>query len=159
MDYLAAAADAKIRLSQLDREREALVKFIDGAEALARIVQTESTSVARRSPKNPRPKGAMEATRVAVDQALKGRGAPMQTRDLLAALTELGVQVGGKDAVATLSARLSNADDFELHRGHGWWFTGQRIPGLDFDEAEGQSVEAQPSASNFDKGGRDMPPP
>jgi hypothetical protein len=166
MDYVAAANDAKRRLKQLEREREALVKFIEGAEALAglsvpTVTPSATTKAARtRLPqhrKAVRSAGTMAATRDAVAKALRNVGEPMQTRDLLSAITAAGVEVGGKDHVATLSARLSNSDEFELHRGHGWWFTGEAVPGFEFEEAEDDAVEAQASASDTAQGREAVP--
>lgn len=163
MDYRAAANEAKRRLAQLDAERSALVTFIESAEALAGIVPAsgiQAVPPSRGRTITPhRPTGAMEVTRNAVDRALRRRGYPMQTRELLQVLTANGVEVGGKDSVATLSARLSNADEFVLHRGLGWWFNGEDVPAFDFGEAEGRSVQDTPPASNTGKGGSDMPPP
>lgn len=163
MDYRAAANEAKRRLAQIDAERNALVKFIESAEALAGIVPSPDAQAAPpskgRMTRPHRPTGAMEVTRNAVEKALRSRGYPMQTRELLQVLTASGVEVGGKDSVATLSARLSNADEFVLHRGLGWWFSGQDVPAFDFGEAEDKSVEGTSSASNTGKGGSDMPPP
>ena len=162
MDYLAAANDAKRRLGQIDRERVALVKFIESAEALAGLgaPQQLATTPERkrlRSIGSKRPTGAMEETRAAVTTALRNRAQPMKTRDLLQALEVVGVEVGGKDHVATLSARLSNSDEFELHRGHGWWFTGEPVPGFEFEEAEENTVEGATSASDTAQGREAVP--
>ena len=44
---------------------------------------------------------------------------PLGTRELLPFVLARGIEVGGRDAVATLSARLSNKDDLVMH--HGKW--------------------------------------
>jgi hypothetical protein len=162
MDYLAAANDAKARLDQIDRERVALVKFIESAEALASLAapkQAVTPPIRKRERvyAGGRPTGAMEETRAAVSTALRHKGQPMQTRDLLKVLETVGVEVGGRDHVATLSARLSNSNEFELHRGHGWWFTGEPVPGFEFEEAEDDSVEGAPSASDTAQGREAVP--
>lgn len=95
----------------------------------------------------------MEATREAVSKILTEWAEPLETRDLVPLVKEQGVEIGGKDDVATLSARLSNSPEhFKRHKGSGWWFADRALPGglTEFEEAEGQLVEAQPSASEQD---------
>ena len=137
MDYNATAQRARKRLAEIDAEREALVKFIESAEALAGLAVGGSLLQdvpARAAPQNRvrRGSGAMEDTKKHTARVLREIGEPLQTRDLLGFLQDAGVEVGGKDHVATLSARLSNSNEFELHRGVGWWFTGEPVPGFDF---------------------------
>jgi len=56
----------------------------------------------------------------AVVEILADRGQPMATRELLPLVLARGIEVGGKDAVATLSARISKKGAVELVNGK-WW--------------------------------------
>ena len=85
-------------------------------------------------------------TRDAVRLILQRNERPTHIRELLTEVLKQGIEVGGKDPIATLSARLSNSPEFRVKRGVGWWFS--HIPADEFDEAEGQGVESAPSASN-----------
>lgn len=155
IDWSDVVRDAKERLAQIEAEREHLLGVVRHAEALTGMSPRGETGGRRQaSAQAARSAPAMSPTREAVLAILKERGAPIETRDLLPLVRERGVQVGGKDPIATLSARLSNSDEFKTRRGVGWWFSGQPYPGdLSSNEAEGQSVEGQPSASNSNQGG------
>lgn len=157
-DWKTVAKEAKARLAQIDAERQNLLGIVRHAEALAGLTPAVSGDAER--PETPRTKARTGSTVTPTIEAVKsiimGAGRPMETRDLLPLVRARGVEVGGKDAVATLSARLSNSGEFQNKRGIGWWFAGQAYPGaMSFEEAEGQSVEGQPSASNASKEGSD----
>ena len=90
----------------------------------------------------------------------------MQTRDLVPLVRAKGIEVGGKDAVATLSARLSNSAEFRMIRGRGWWFKDEPTPGLqdlhidlDFEAADASPEEASPPPLSLAKEEAKMPPP
>jgi hypothetical protein len=61
--------------------------------------------------------GAGADTLRAVTEILEERGQSMSTRDLLPLVRAKGVEVGGKDPVATLSARISQKGVVELVAG------------------------------------------
>lgn len=112
----------------------------------------------------PRPStggGAMQATEAAVTDILADAGGgPMQTRDLLEGVLARGIEVGGKDPVGVLSARLSRSTLVENVRPYGWRL--KRDPpeeakphpmpaGSQMNEAVGEnSVEDAPTASVLD---------
>lgn len=150
MDYAKIAQDAKAERAELAERIQKLDVLIATVESLFGVPATISARPAR-SPA-PRASSVMSPTRDAVARILRAQGRAMQTAELVPMLKAAGVAVGGKNEVATLSARLSNSDDFTNNRGIGWWFTGEDVPGLSslsFDEAEGQSGQGEPSASIF----------
>lgn len=71
-----------------------------------------------RSPSTP---GSGSATLRAVGEILRERNTPMSTRELLPLVRAKGIEVGGKDALATLSARLSQKGVVTVKDGK-WWF-------------------------------------
>lgn len=165
-DWSVVVRDAKVRLAELDAERENLLGVVRHAEALAGIVPAHGkpaglglTEAAKSRPASrARAAPMMAPTREAVHAILSEVGRPVETRELLPMVRSRGVEVGGKDPVATLSARLSNSTDFQNRRGIGWWFADRRYPGeIGFDEAEGKLVEGQPSASPTAQGREAVP--
>ncbi len=174
VDYKQIITEAKTRLAALDNERQLLLSFIQSAEALAEsrtqaiVAAGVEVGAERVSPRaepqvaeSKKPTGViMGATVNAVERILNSKGQPMRTRDLVPLVLKEGVEIGGKNQVATLSARLHNSGAFTNHGHFGWWFAGRQLPktqnlGLTiFDEAEGQSLAGQPSASSHDDEGR-----
>jgi hypothetical protein len=69
----------------------------------------------------------------AVTRALKTRGYPMTTTELLPAIEALGARVGGEDKKANLGSVISASKQFRsvpLENGtKGWWFKDDRYPG------------------------------
>lgn len=61
-------------------------------------------------------------------QALQDRGAPIGLGELLRIVIDEGVEVGGRKPAATLSARLSNCNEFKSYRGLGWWLSDRPLP-------------------------------
>ena len=162
MDYAATARAAKARLKEIEAERETLLQIIAATEPMTSAATVVRPPIPRATAPRVRSRaapGAMEQTKNAVTEILREKRRAMQTRELLELVRSRGVEVGGNDPVATLSARLSNADEFELHKGFGWWFSGEHIPpvitSMRFEEAEETTVEDAPSASSEsnDKGG------
>lgn len=64
--------------------------------------------------------GALSESAEAAAAYIQKIGRPVSTRDLVQVLTAQGVSVGGKDEIATLSARLSRSDLLRNIRGQGW---------------------------------------
>lgn len=52
--------------------------------------------------------------------AIRRNDRPMKTEELLTALSEAGVEIGGKNPLGTLSARLSRIESLESDRRLGW---------------------------------------
>jgi hypothetical protein len=59
------------------------------------------------------------AVRMATEM-IRERGESMHTRQILKALGERGVQIGGVNPVANLSGFLSRAPELQNSRAHGW---------------------------------------
>jgi len=90
------------------------------AQSTASVAQEASSSGA---------KGALAETEAAAILAIEDAGHPLHTRELLFALADMGIEVGGKDPASTLSARLSRAERLENIRPHGWRLKGQGAEG------------------------------
>lgn len=170
INYSEWIAQAEDRLAEIENERVRLLAIVENMRALVnrsdddgetlvapshRALRENTFKFHERSVRvrKPRSSSVMDATREAVSKILTEYGEPLETRDLVPLVKEQGVEIGGKDDVATLSARLSNSPEhFKRHKGSGWWFADRALPGglTEFEEAEGQLVEAQPSASEQD---------
>ncbi|HEX8413149.1 MAG TPA: hypothetical protein VF637_04610 [Sphingomicrobium sp.] len=66
--------------------------------------------------------GTGSVTLQAVLEILRDRDEPLSTRDLLPLVLAKGIEVGGKDQLATLSARISQKGPIVVRNGK-WWFT------------------------------------
>jgi hypothetical protein len=61
------------------------------------------------------------------EEAIREAGRPMLRPDLLRAIEERGLKVGGKDPGATLASALwRDRDRFISLKGHGYWIKSQR---------------------------------
>ena len=68
----------------------------------------------------------------AVWKEIRNRGEPVATRKLVEALRTNGIEIGGKDAVATLSAALSHSEHFENRgRNVGWAIRDEPAANID----------------------------
>lgn len=127
MDYAQIAREARTRKTQLEKELAALDKLIESAEALAGYgvdLDTDSKTPKAATTR----KGAVNPTREHTARLLREHGRPLQTAELVPMLRDAGVEIGGKDPIATLSARLSNSEQFKVQRGIGWWFADEEPP-------------------------------
>lgn len=149
MDYAKFIQDAKARRQELLDEVEKLDVMIDLASMLAGQTARDTKPVLQKR------SSAGTPTREAVTAILRERGKPCETRELLPMIRARGVEVGGKDPIATLSARLSNAPEFQVHRGIGWWFANEPLPSRRplFEEAAEPSPKETSAASNASQGG------
>lgn len=150
MDFARIVTEAKAERAELSARIEKLDALIAFAIDLAGGPAAPSARAAKVSTQ--RASNIMGPTREAVAAILRGARRPLGTAELVPQVIAAGVDVGGKNAVATLSARLSNGNDFTNNKGIGWWFTGEDIPGLPgsiFDEVEGKSDQGKPSTSVF----------
>lgn len=157
MNYDRIVSDAEARRKGLLTELAALDKFIASARELARFMRSHSPDESDETQSKPRSRGGVtNPTKEAVSRILRDRGCPMKTSVLLPLVLKSGVDVGGKDPVATLSARLSNADEFVNDRSVGWWFSDEPLPSQAtiFEEPEAESLAGTPaSGSNHNEGG------
>jgi hypothetical protein len=65
--------------------------------------------------------GALATTAEAAIAVISEAGRPLPTPELRVALEARGIEIGGKDPLATLSARLSRASEIVNIRQKGWW--------------------------------------
>lgn len=138
---------AQAKRSELQRELARIEAFL----ATAYELQQEFTRTANKpaqatdAVKADRPnfkriapaQGSGSATLNAVIEILKDRGVPLSTRDLLPLVRAKGIEVGGKDALATLSARISQKGKIAVSGGK-WWF----IEGYEASDATPSDEEA-----------------
>jgi hypothetical protein len=97
------------------------------------------------TPNPPAQTGILDATERAAIQIITKAGRPVPTRDLLVGLDELGIRIGGKEPLSTLSARLSRATGLENVRPYGWQLRSQAAS---IDEAAGSLFTEEPAASD-----------
>lgn len=93
--------------------------------------------------------GRLSETRRIAEEIIRERGRPVATRDLLVELERRGVEVGGKDPFATLSARLTRAPTLVGTRGVGW---SLKTEARQTNEAAGPSQWEEPAASTHTSG-------
>lgn len=105
--------------------------------------------------------GAETLQRVAA--ILRERGLPMSTKELLPLVRATGIEVGGKDPLATLSARLSQKGVVAVNSGKWWFIEDQQASSGDplGEEAADTPAKETSAASLFhsDQEMAVMPPP
>lgn len=109
------------------------------ADAPARA--TRSTSI-----------GGGSVTLRAVGEILRERGVPLSTKELLPLVRAKGIEVGGKDALATLSARISQKGLVTVTGGKWWFIGGQQASSgesLGEEAADEHPAKEQSAASLF----------
>ena len=135
-DSIIARATAKrdAALAEAKRWDEWICMYVEVAEAkhVPQHVINGVAGATRRAPVS----GALAETEAAVVAILTATGHPMPTRDLQPALAERGIEIGGKDPISTLSARLSRAPQLVNIRQRGWWIKERAD---DADPGEGTS--------------------
>lgn len=112
-----------------------------------KIVQPEKKRQIRRAPA-----GAGAATADAAYNIIRAANRPMSTRDLLPLIEAHGIEIGGKNKIATLSARLGNdakRDDGKLHNKAGKWHLLEWISDADNEETADTPTKDAPAASFF----------
>jgi len=128
--------------------------FIDMYQELAETsaaLLTEQTVSGTRVEQSQGGRGsALADTERAAVAAIQNAGKALKTPELLAALQEAGIEVGGKDPLSTLSARLSRAESLENIRPHGWRLrrTNHSSPWGENAPLTGSSKEETPDVSS-----------
>ena len=158
MNTIVSAARSQIKA--LDARRDKLLRIIELAESLDGVTEPMAPVAKQeqeRAPSVRQPTAVTVRTREAVRSLLEERGAPVRLRELLSEVRRRDIPVGGKNEVATLAARLSNAEEFRSIPGRGWWFTDRPVPGSlsVFEESEGGPATEAPSDPNHNEGGSD----
>ncbi len=126
---------------QQEFDRPASQPMSDAAKADAPLKRVRSAAT-----------GSGSETLQAVVDILRTRNEPTSTRDLLPLVLAKGIAVGGKSALATLSARISQKGPIAVNDGK-WWFVNEdhKTSGAEAsgDEAAEQSGTEQSAASLF----------
>ena len=137
---------ARSQLESLEARRRKLLEIIALAESLDDPGISQSDDNPPR-PSTRRPAQVTLDTYAAVRSLLLERGEPTKISELLEGVVARGIEVGGKDPASTLSARLSNSEEFESIRGVGWWFAQKPRVEVqeDFEEPE-EDPSMEPSS-------------
>ncbi len=141
---------AKAKREGLQRELARIEAFLATAYELQHEFDKGATAAPEQSDKakadapvrarTPSTPGSGSATLKAVAEILRNRGTPLSTRELLPLVRAKGIDVGGKDALATLSARLSQKGVVAVNGGK-WWF----INAASGAEASGEEAADTPA--------------
>lgn len=138
-DLLRVTADierARAQITTLTARREKISAYIEMAELYESDESDEAIA---------RVRGGVSgaAVRASVD-AIRERGKPIHTRELLDLLSKQSIQIGGKEPVANLSGFLSRSDDLKNSRAHGWGLAEWGAPNDEttFVTLEGDNVTA-----------------
>lgn len=75
---------------------------------------------------------------------------PLPLGDLTDRLIKLGVEIGGADPRANLSAHLNNSGVLVSIRGHGWWPKNEPYEAANYDPSAPQTNEAIDPATSVD---------
>ena len=123
---------------------------------MARLYDTGATVSAGTTPRKRRqPSGKYATYRNAAVEIIRHAGHPMETRPLVRALSDQGIEVTGKDPVVTLSGALSRSTELEMRgRSVGWalkeWPKSELgSPGADDQNSneEGDDSPSEPSVT------------
>lgn len=161
MDSVLANAIARRDAAQAEAQRwDDFIRMFSelqvGSHDTLRPSPPSTPSAAGRSARDA---GAMSRTEEVASEIIAQLGRPVPTRELLNALLERGVDVGGKDPASTLSARLSRAPTLHNIRQRGWWIrerTDDAYPHKDTSPArqphQGDLMPPQPPRSPVEPG-------
>ncbi|MCP5388161.1 MAG: hypothetical protein H6915_00180 [Novosphingobium sp.] len=117
MDLL---AKAQARLAEIENERQELLSFIAMAQKLQGAPPASSRTVTINPPprvrireRNAPQTGVVMDTANIVMEHMRQHGDGLRTRDLLPIVEAAGIEVGGQNPIATLSARLGASRMFD----------------------------------------------
>ena len=122
MDYEDLIARAQRHRDVLRHQVQLVEKLIEIATALARQESSGENVV------HALLDSSTSATRQHTAEILSALGRPVKTAELLELLIERGVAIAGKNPLGTLSARLSNSNEFRSLGPIGWWFRDKPVP-------------------------------
>ena len=100
--------------------------------------------------------GAVADSATAAHAYIKEVGHPVPTRDLISILTARGIAIGGKDEIATLSARLSRSPLLVNIRGAGWSIASANEEGAAGDLLNSIPTAPDLSPNSADEDGREV---
>lgn len=119
MDILKAAiAEERHLLERLEAVRAVIQAY--GPRDSTAVPVYERGAVIPRVRATRVPSAATTRIKALLADLLRGCASPTPTRDLLQFLESEGINVGGKNPIATLSALLSHASEFEAVGRQGW---------------------------------------
>jgi hypothetical protein len=146
---------AKQRREHLVAELARLDAFLAMAAELAGDEsQSPGSERATRAPRHAAKRGIGAETVAAALAIVRDRG-PQLTRDLLPTIKALGIQIGGKSEIATLSARLSSGGKGVVEMSNGKWREAvpNKAPGSETaserEESAGPSLTGRSADSLF----------
>jgi len=162
MDDLISRAQAKREwhLAQAAKLETFLATYYDLEQELKSRSATETQTDAEKAdaPKRQRqatrPVAGIGADTINAAEAIVLEHGPISTRDMLPLILARGIEVGGKDPVATLSARLSGRGDLVVHGGK--WHFKNDLPWKK-EEADNPAKDTSASSLFSSQGGRDGP--
>jgi len=157
---------AQAKREALQRELARIEAFLATAYELQQEFVADQTKPAAKSDSQkadmPAParrvgqRGSGSVTLHAVADILRERGVPMSTRELLPLVRAKGIEVGGKDALATLSARISQKGVVTVRAGKWWFINDLKASGAqasEEEEAADDPTKEQSTASMFTQEG------
>jgi hypothetical protein len=109
---------------------------------------TDQQKVEAPKARGSRPRGGIGADTLAAAVEIVTLEGPMSTRDMLPMILAKGIEVGGGDPVATLSARISNKGKLRTYNGKWHLITEDSGPkGSEEEEAVSTPATDAPTAS------------
>lgn len=161
---MSATSEMRSLLQQIERRLESNEDFRAWRALSAAIAQAEGRQVHERSVSvsaKPRVNARSQSSgrrsyADAATESITKRGEPMTTTSLLRMAIDEGLASETTKSTSYASS-LSRDERLVSVRYNGerhWWLAGRALPyGGEIEEAEGQSLEGQPSASNTSQGG------
>src|SRR6185312_15389269 len=113
MDLVTKARERRV---ELVAELARIDRFLESADEMARELGLAPAAAPAPQTRKLARRGTGAETLNAVAAIIEAQG-PMSTRDLVPLVLERGIEIGGKDAIATLSARISKKGVVELDGG------------------------------------------
>jgi hypothetical protein len=171
MDGFIARAQAKREwhLEQARKLEAFLATYYDLEQELKSSPPADAKSDAqkadapKRQRQNTRPHAGLGLDTIIAAESIVLEHGPMSTRDMLPLILARGIEVGGRDPVATLSARISGRGDLYAYSGK-WYFENDLPPNVrqakHAQKEEANNPAKDPSASSLfaSQGDRDGPP-
>ena len=126
---------------------------LQGGDSRAALTDAEKVASPIKQARTKRaPSGVGAQTAKAAADVVREANRPMATRDLVPLVEAHGIEIGGKDKVATLSARLGNdakRDDGHLVLTAGKWHLPEWISNADNEETADTPTKDASAASFF----------
>jgi hypothetical protein len=115
---------------------------VDEAADYVAFGDEASAVIRKRGPRKAQRDGVVIQTATIVKQYMEDKGEGLKTRELLPYVVSQGMEVGGQNPIATLSARLGTSQMFTLVRGK--WYIRDNTD----NETADASMKDEPAASD-----------